>query len=106
MRELTDFEVNQVSGGNGEVAMALAGSWAGTVTSAAVGFTVGGPIGGIVGGFAGFLLGGFVSVGYQLSQPESNAGGAGGGAISSLSGGGSMQGSINRTGGSRISNSS
>jgi hypothetical protein len=104
MRELTGSEVDQVSGGNGEVAMALAGSWAGTVTSAAIGFTVGGPVGGLIGGFAGFFLGGIITVGYQLSQPESNTGG--GGATSGSSSSGSSQGSINRTGGSRIAESS
>ena len=61
MRELTLIEIEQLGGAtvSGDIAMAAAGGWAGTVTGAA--------IGGLPGAAIGFAVGVAISVGYALS---------------------------------------
>ena len=62
MREITDQEIEEVSGGTtaGDIAMSTAGGWASTVAGFAVG--------GLPGAALGFGLGAAIGTGYALTQ--------------------------------------
>lgn len=72
MRELTQGEVEEVSGGTlaGDVAMGLAGGWSSGIVGLGTGAVIGGPLGGVVGFGVGFVLGGAMLLGYALCKPD------------------------------------
>lgn len=69
MKELNEFEIEQVDGGTdaGDIAMGLAGAHASGVVGLGVGAVIGGPVGALAGYGAGVLLGGSIVVGYTLA---------------------------------------
>ncbi len=72
MQELTERQIDEVSGGSlsGDIAFGLAGTWASTVAGAAAGSIVPGA-GTLAGAGVGFVLGASINIGYALAtSPE------------------------------------
>jgi hypothetical protein len=75
MRELTELEVSQISGGtdSGDIAMGVGTAWASAVFGAGIGTLFGPGIGTLIGAGVGFTLGSLGAVGYTLATGDIEA---------------------------------